>query len=190
MPVCQFKIQLKDLNEPAIWRRLLVPPDIPFGMFHEIIQVAFGWQNYHLYQFSPKGWSSQPLIQPQFDDGYDDNETIDSEEITLAEIFTHARQTFVYIYDFGDDWMHQVKLEKITDQVIGTAVCTGGGGACPPEDCGGIWGYMNLLEVLANPKHPDHKEMREWLGLAKGEQWDANAFDIEAVNEELRTMYV
>ena len=186
MPAFQFKIQLKNVENPPVWRRVLVPSDITFSTFHDVIQIAFGWENCHLYQFSPKGWGSGPAIQLTVEEDF--GETIDSEVIELSEIFTRARQSFVYIYDFGDDWLHQVKLEKISDEVVIIPLCMDGEGACPPEDCGGPWGYMTLLESLADPKHPEHKDMREWLGLARGQKWDVNAFDIKAVNEELRLM--
>ena len=189
MPTFQFKIELKHLKEPPVWRRLLVPDNIAFGDLHLVIQIAFGWQNYHLWQFSPKGFGSEPLIKPYFEDGFDDFQGAeDADEITLTEIFTQPKQTFVYIYDFGDSWEHLMKLEKILDEESVLPVCTGGEGACPPEDCGGVWGYMSLLETLANPKSPEYKEMRQWLGLKKGEQWDANAFHLEAINAELRTL--
>jgi hypothetical protein len=185
MPAYQFKIQLKYV-QPPVWRKVLVPSDITFSMLHDVIQVSFGWQNSHLYKFSPTGGRSKPSIQPPFEDSF--GEPIDSDTITLSEIFRQQGETFVYQYDFGDDWVHDIKFEKISDQIAWPVVCMDGAGACPPEDCGGPPGYMHLLEVLANPKDPEYKGMREWLGLTKGKQWDINAFDLEAVNARFRSM--
>src|SRR5437588_758670 len=167
----QFKIQIKDIQKPPVWRRVLVPDFTTLDAFHEIIQVVFGWENYHLYQFSSKGWGSRPVYKvpdPQ-DYGY---ESEDSRATKLSEVFTDLKQTFTYIYDFGDGWIHHITLEKILEERIFNSKCVDGKGACPPEDCGGPWGYLNLKETLANPKHPDYKDTREWLGLGKGEQLD------------------
>jgi len=95
MKTLQFKIQLKDIQNPPVWRRVLVPEEIVFDEFHLVIQAVFGWEDYHLYQFSPKGWGSQPLIKlPDPEDaGY---ETEDSSIIKLSAIFTAAGQTYTY----------------------------------------------------------------------------------------------
>ena len=92
--------------------------------------------------------------------------------------------TFRYWYDFGDDWFHALKVERVADPESGVIYpcCLEGARACPPEDCGGPWGYQNFLDAVANPKHPEHEEMLEWIG---GE-WDAEAFDVDAVNKAIR----
>lgn len=92
----------------------------------------------------------------------------------------HGRTIDIW-YDFGDDWFHTLKVERVADSEPGAIYprCLGGARACPPEDCGGPWGYQNLLKVVTNPKHPEHEEMLEWIG---GE-WDAEAFDLDAVNK-------
>jgi len=118
------------------------------------------------------------------DGGY---ESEDSSTVKLSEVFTIAGQTYTYIYDFGDGWEHQILLEEILDEKILAPICTAGKGACPPEDCGGIPGYYNLLDILSDPKHPEYKEMKKWLGLGKNDQWDVNAFNIDEVNERLRS---
>lgn len=165
-----------------------MPANITFAAFHEIIQASFGWCNYHLYQFSPKGYGSEPAIGPSGIDE-EDFEEQDSETVMLGDIFTKPKQTFNYIYDFGDDWAHQITLEEISEKIVLGPVCLDGKGACPPEDCGGPWGYANLLEILADPKHSEYKEMREWLGLDKGEELDPNAFDLDDVNLELKSLF-
>ncbi len=187
----QFKIQLKNIQKPPVWRRVLVNDNITFHEFHLVIQAVFGWANYHLYQFAPGGWGSRPIIKlddPE-DDYYPDygpNNLKDSTKVKLADIFNYAGQKYNYKYDFGDDWDHQVMLEEITEGSVIRAVCLAGKGFCPPEDCGGPWGYARLLEVLNGPKDQEYKETRAWLGLKRGQQWDVNAFDVKAVNENLK----
>jgi len=88
-------------------------------------------------------------------------------------------QTFTYIYDFGDDWTHKIQVEAIIDQKAIRAELLAGKGACPPEDCGGVWGYEDIKGALVDPKHEMHDELREWLGLEKGEVWDAQSFDLD-----------
>ena len=103
----------------------------------------------------------------------------------VKKIFTSEKQTFNYIYDFGDNWSHKITLEKILPVEIESAVCLAGKSACPPEDCGGTWGYENLKTVLADPKHEEYDEMKKWLGLDKDENWDAISFDADLANEIL-----
>jgi hypothetical protein len=182
----QFKIQISDVQMPSVWRRVLVSRHITFDEFHRIIQAAFGWGNYHLYQFSLKGWGSK--YNYKIPDEFDGNTSKDSRLIKISSVFNELKQTFTYIYDFGDDWKHHIILEAVSDEGIIVPECKAGKGACPPEDCGGPWGYMNLKETLADPKHPDYKEIKRWLGLGKHDQWDADAFDIKATNERLRSL--
>ncbi len=176
----QFKIQIKGLSGPTVWRRVLVPETFTFEKFHHVIQGAFGWENSHLYQFSPKGYGSFPCIGIPEDDGLWLKETDDASETYLNQYFYGVGQKYTYIYDFGDDWTHTILLEKIFDENAIRAELIKGKGACPPEDCGGIWGYYSLLDVLDNPKHEEYKELRQWLGLKRGEKWDPDFFDFEA----------
>jgi hypothetical protein len=186
MQTFQFKIQLQNIQDPPVWRRVLVPADITFDEFHQIIQAAFGWENYHMYSFSKSGWSSPVFYK--IPDDEDDEKVEDSSETSISEVFTKAKQTFTYIYDFGDDWKHRILLEGILDEQLIAPICTAGKGACPPEDCGGVTGYYNLIDILSNPKDPEHKEMKSWLGLGKNGQWDANAFDINIANERINSI--
>ena len=181
----QFKIQLSDIQKPPVWRRIIVPENITFDMFHQVIQAAFGWEDYHLYRFSEKLYRSD--VDYKIPDEFDFyGKAEDSRETLITKVFTAPKQQFIYLYDFGDDWKHQITLEKITEERIIWPVCIDGKGACPPEDCGGIPGYAYLLETLNDPANPDHKETRKWLGLSKGQQWDVNAFDLNAVNDRLK----
>jgi len=186
----QFKIKLKDIYNPTVWRRVLVPSDFTFEEFHEVIQVAFGWEDSHMFFFSPKGYTSKPMIELNYevDEFYEtlDEDSLDAETTFLSEIFVLEKQKFTYIYDSGDDWKHQITLEKIlTNDETEKPVLLKGEGACPPEDCGGPWGYESLKETLADKKHPDHKEMKAWMGLRPRQNWDAAAFDLEAFQQFL-----
>jgi hypothetical protein len=182
----QFKIQLKNISKPAVWRRVLVPAQFSFQRFHMVTQEAFGWENCHMFQFSPNGFGSHPIIKEPFEDcdlGY---EFLDAGTTKLDDIFKKEGQKFTYIYDFGDGWEHIITVEKITANKIAVADCTAGKGSCPPEDCGGAWGYMNLLEILKDPANPEHEEMKNWLGLADDEDWDADGFNLEETSAMVR----
>lgn len=170
--VFQFKIQIKGISKPPVWRRVLVPGHFTFERFHQVIQAAFGWNDYHLFQFSPGGYGTHPNIS--IPDEFDDHESLDAGKVKVSDIFHSAGQKFTYIYDLGDDWIHQLNLEDILETKTIRASLIAAKGACPPEDCGGPWGYAALLEAVNDPTHPDYKEMREWLGLEKGETWDVN----------------
>lgn len=186
----QFKIQLAGIAHPPVWRRVTVPDQFSFTKFHQVIQAAFGWYNCHLFQFSPGGYGSSPdiSIPDPFDDFMegDNLQRLHATKTKLAEIFTKEGQKFTYIYDFGDDWKHTIALEKITDAASRTAACTGGKGACPPEDCGGPWGYAALKEIITNPKHGEFEEMREWMGLEPDEHWSAGDFDLAKVQARVK----
>lgn len=180
----QFKIQIKNVTKPPVWRQLQVPETITFHKFHDLIQLVFGWEGYHLYQFSPSGYGSNPVIADPSEDDMDVPD-LNAKKTKLNQVFTTEKQKFNYLYDFGDDWAHQIVLEKILPDEIKRPVCLAGKGTCPPEDCGGPWGYENLKAILADPKHEEYEDMKEWMEL-EDEEWDANYFEPEEVNEMLK----
>src|SRR5690606_26873270 len=106
---------IQHISKPPVWRRVLVPDNFTFQKFHKVIQAAFDWQDYHLYQFSPTGYGSFPQIGIPDVEGWGDEEIINSKRIKLSEIFTTKGQKFTYIYDFGDDWVHKIILEEIKE---------------------------------------------------------------------------
>jgi len=175
----QFKIQIKGIGKPTVWRRISLPANYNFYDLHIAIQVAFGWENAHLFEFSPKGYGSYPVIKESFEDSYDDEETLEPEETDLSEIFETEKQKFTYIYDFGDNWIHTIILEKILPDIAMYPKLLAGKGQCPPEDCGGIWGYENLKEVLADKKKPEYEEMAEWCGVEDDEMWNPAEFNLD-----------
>ena len=195
----QFKIQLKGVKKPPVYRVVVVNDDITFHQFHEIIQISMGWLNYHLYQFSPTGYGSYPNIQMDTPEGNLEfapvstlknghRHMFDSFKVKLTDYFQAEQDKITYIYDFGDDWTHSITLMNITPLKVDRPYVTKGKGKCPPEDCGGIFGYEYMLEVLTNPKDPEYKELLPWLGMEKGDVYDVHEFDVDEVNEELRDM--
>lgn len=180
----QFKIQIKDIKKPPVWRRVLVPETFTFHKFHEVIQAAFGWYDYHLYQFSPNGYGSEPQISLPSDEDWEP--VVDASKLKLKDVFTQKGQTYVYIYDFGDDWTHKITLEEITDAKALKASCIDGKGACPPEDCGGAFVYEEIKRLIS--KDPNSEEAMfhlECMGVMYDE-FDPNEFDLEEANEEVR----
>lgn len=185
----QFKIQIKGITKPPVWRRITVPDDFSFYDFHLAIQAAFGWENYHLFMFSPKGYGSHMNITLRDDDFFEEGESLDAEEVLLSQIFRKEQQKFMYIYDFGDDWLHTIVLEKIFSGKLMFPLLNAGKGKCPPEDCGGVWGYENLKNTLSDPGHPEYAETAERMGLEPGETWDAKAFDLDQQRKVLLSVF-
>ena len=173
----QIKVTLDGLR-PPIWRRLVVAGDATLFHLHLALQVAMGWENYHLHCFRIDGVRYGPD-----DDGGFDLDDVDESGVSVAEVFSDVERGS-YDYDFGDGWEHRLLVEKrdVSLALSGAATCIGGKRACPPEDCGGIWGYANLLDVLADPAHAEREETLEWLG----EDFEPEHFDAEAVNARLK----
>ena len=190
----QFKIQLQNISKPPVWRKLVVPSNFTFFEFHASIQVAFGWLNEHMFQFCPKGYGSYPQIKQKFDDDLSEmefgrGEVFDADETMLSSIFHEENQKFTYIYDFGDDWKHTITLEKILDEPAMYPKLVDGKGKCPPEDCGGPWGYERLKEILSNPDHPEYNESKEWYLDEDEESFDPVTFAIEEHRDLLRLVF-
>jgi Plasmid pRiA4b ORF-3-like protein len=173
-------------TEPLIWRRLQVPGSASLGWLHAVIQVAMGWTNSHLHQFvAGKRLYSDPSFE--LDEFEDDPRVLEEEKTVIHEIAPRAKSVFVYQYDFGDSWDHRITVEKIleADPAEGEfAQCLDGDRACPPEDCGGVWGYEDLLKIIRNPKHKEYESMMEWLGG----KFNPEAFDRDNVNKYLRKL--
>lgn len=179
----QLKISLKN-SKPPIWRRILVKSSITFYELHYTIQIAMGWGIFHLYEFKIGNYRIG-IINDDFDEPeYVNSSVIDAQEITLEEVLSKGEvKSFTYEYDFGDGWIHSIVVEKTMPLEPDTyyPVCIKGKLACPPEDCGGLYGYYNLLEIISNKKHPEHMEMLEWLGG----RFDPNEFEVDDANVDL-----
>jgi hypothetical protein len=176
----QFKITLLDIK-PAIWRRIQVP-DCTLDVLHLYIQAAFGWWNYHLHQFEIDGVRYGPPDPDGMDFGL---EMEDESEAVLSALLpaTKRKARWIYKYDFGDGWRHEVLFEGFppAEPKLKYPLCLEGARACPPEDCGGPWGYGDYLAALADPEHEQHAELLEWRG-----PFDAEAFDAKKVTREMR----
>ena len=176
----QFKITLLHLT-PAIWRRIQVF-DCTLAYLHEYIQSAFGWEDYHLHMFEIGGVEySRPA--PDGDDF--DMEFEDESQVVLSALLPKGsrKKRWLYEYDFGDDWRHEVLFEGFQprDPKAKYPLCLEGARACPPEDCGGPWGYADLLKAVQNPANERHEELLEWVG----DQFDPEKFDPKKATREM-----
>lgn len=135
------------------------------------------WTNSHLHEFLTKGQRYRPL--EQMDEDIDEPGMNDEQEFRLAKL-VYEGDVFEYEYDFGDCWEHEIEVEKILEPEAGIKypMCLAGERACPPENCGGPWGYEELLKVLDDPGHEDYEDCRRWAG----EDFDPERFDLEKVN--------
>jgi len=169
--VVTLKITLRG-SKPPIWRRLVMPGSTTLATLHVTIQAAMGWHDSHLHVFDIGG--------RQYGDLDVMDEVISENRPTLSGLVNASDRRFTYTYDFGDNWEHLVAIEKVEypQEGLSTPICIAGKRACPPEDCGGPWGYGGLLEVLADPNHPEHKEQSEWVA----DNFDPEAFDIDQAN--------
>jgi hypothetical protein len=183
--VYQLKITLMG-SRPLIWRRILVPGYVTLTTLHDILQTVMGWCDCHLHDFACNGLRFSSL--PEFEDDFDGAGAEDEAKVRLNELLTKPMSSMQYQYDFGDCWDHKIVVEKIfeTDsRCNGRAVCLAGKLNTPPEDCGGIWGYYELLKALRDPEHPEHRTMSELAGPV-----DPDLFDIDWINRRLETVHI
>lgn len=177
-PMYRIKVQLRG-SKPPIWRRLEVPADISLARLHAVLQVAFDWHGGHLHVFTT----------PYGDFGTADADLGHRPEatVTLEQVAPDPSSKITYTYDFGDDWEHVIVVEKVLGRgkASSSPRCTGGRRAAPPEDCGGMWGYAELAEILSDPADPEHEERLEWLGLADAADFVPASFDAETVSSRL-----
>jgi hypothetical protein len=184
--VYQLKIALIDIR-PPVWRRLLVSPTITLSRLSRIIQSSFGWHGGHLHSFEVGGAQYTEPFEGNLDGGeYDDS------KFTLKGVLSSEGRSMSYVYDYGDNWRHKITLEKIlpADPNVTYPIAVAGRRACPPEDCGGAWGYASILkalrgEALDGDEGEDDDEEREELLEWVGYDFDPEAFDIVAINRRL-----
>lgn len=178
--IYQVQIALRGFK-PKIWRRLLIPSDLLLSDFHKVIQTTMGWDNSHLHQFI-KDRVFYTVRYPD-DDMWDEMDNVNYKKIKLSDLLKLEKEKIIYEYDFGDGWEHDVILEKILprDNKIHYPICLKGKMSCPPEDCGGVWGYAEILDILKHPAHEEYESYIEWLG----ENFDPESIDIDEINEKL-----
>lgn len=174
--VFQLKVTLRGIK-PPIWRRVLVDGSATLDEVHDVIQAAFGWWDYHLHEFRIGG---RDYGVPEPD--WDMTRVLDETRYRLDKL-AGVGDKFRYVYDFGDDWDHDIVVEKVLarSDVDAVPACVTGKRACPPEDCGGTWGYEEYLAAVADPSHPRHAELVEW----GGGDFDPEAFDTAEFDENL-----
>ncbi len=172
-----LKVTLREVR-PPIWRRLRVAGDLTLRELHHVLQIAMGWTDSHLHEFRI-GEERFGMPDPQ----EDPSESLDEVGYHLRVLFK-KRARAEYLYDFGDDWAHELRVEDVVPlgKSEPKAVCLAGARACPPEDCGGPYGYEELVEAMAKPSHARHEELSEWVG----EHFAPEEFDIAQVNRDLR----
>lgn len=181
-----LKISLKE-SSPPIWRRFVAPSDMPLDVFHECLQIIMGWENSHLYEFlvgdrrNGQRYVGNPMgDMDDFFGGMDDYGDLNASDYDLS-FLKRKGMKFTYVYDFGDSWTHEIVVEDANYDYSGDppVVVLKGKMNCPPEDCGGLYGYYDILELLKNPKK-DKDGILEWLG-----EYDPDAFDMDEINTEL-----
>ena len=174
--VYQLKVTLRNIK-PPIWRRVQVESSITLSQLHLIIQTVMGWYNCHLHSFSIDGIEYR---KPEPNYGL---ELRDENKVKLASLIKQEKAKFFYTYDFGDSWEHSILVEKILpkEPKVSYPLCIKAKRACPPEDCGGAWGYMEFLEAIQNPNHPEHESFLEWVGGS----FDSEFCDLEEINQRL-----
>ena len=170
----QLHIELAWIK-PKIWRRIVVPESITLAKLHQVLQIAFDWEDCHLHEFEIRG-ERFGISDPEFD-----WEPIRSEKRIQLKTALGAALSFRYIYDFGDHWEHRIKVEKRSPgdpEFVRHLLCLAGANAAPPEDVGGPPGYEEFVAALSNPDHPEHLQMSQWYGNT----FDPACFDDKAIN--------
>jgi hypothetical protein len=183
LKIYQIKVTLMG-SDPPIWRRLLVPGDLTLEQLHRALQAVMGWQDCHLHEFRI---GKQRFGKPDpMERALGGSHTASERTARLFEVLGKARAKAVYTYDFGDSWDHEILVEKCLTGESGRdyPVCVAGERCGPPEDCGGLPGFYNLLEAMRDPEHEQHEELIEWLGY----RFDPEGFSVDEVNRRLGAM--
>lgn len=171
-----IKVTLQGVK-PSIWRRMVVIDSTTLGGLHRAIQAVMGWHDCHLHVFV--------IDQEQYGDPRTTDDVADENRVRLSKLHKSGVTRFGYTYDFGDSWDHVIVIEKSQPASPDAVhpVCIAGKRRCPPEDCGGPWGYSELQAILADPAHPERDDRLEWLG---DDDFDPETFDLDAANRFLR----
>jgi hypothetical protein len=179
-PIYELQVSLRWIT-PRIWRRVRVSGNLSLAALHDVLQLSMGWEDCHLHLFAlPDGRRFEPKdVEP-------DPEAGDERRVKLRKIAPEVGSSIVYSYDFGDGWEHDIVVEAILDPRSAgrTPTCVDGARACPPEDVGGPPGYERYVAALANPRHPEHRELLQWRGA-----YDPDVLDRAAINRRLRSRF-
>jgi hypothetical protein len=176
--IFQLKVTLLG-TKPSIWRQVQVK-DCTLAKLHGIIQVAVGWTNDHMHYFEVGG---ERYTEPAM---IGDLVWMNGRKVKVSQIVRAGHRKFTYVYDMGDNWGHAIQVEKTLtpEPKAEYPRCVSGARACPPEDCGGVWGYEEFLEAITDKRHVEHKAMLEWVGGV----FDPDEFEVVEVNRELARM--
>lgn len=178
--IYQIKVTLLG-TDPPIWRRLLVPADLTLEQLHNVLQIAMGWEDCHMHEFrigQQRYGAPDPMER-----AFGGSRTASERTARLFNVLDRAGTKAVYTYDFGDSWEHRIAVEKrlAPEPERAHPTCLAGERHGPPEDCGGIPGFYNLLEAIGDPEHEEHQELLDWVGGS----FDADAFSVDDVNRRL-----
>jgi len=175
--IFEFYLSLEHV-QPTVWRRILVPDDCTLARLHKVIQAVMNWQDYHLHEFMVK---SQAYGDPQVDE---DARLVDDRTVRLRNLDIALGDRVEYVYDFGDNWQHVLKLEDKMPPAAEVVypLCVAGERSAPPEDVGGVSGYEEFLEAFFDPRHEEHEHMKSWIGRP----FDPAVFSVIEANERLR----
>jgi Plasmid pRiA4b ORF-3-like protein len=177
--VHQLKVTLRRVK-PPVWRRIVVPSEITLADLAPVLEAAMGWLGGHLHVFEADG-ARYDMPDPD----WEEDDDLDERRFRLGDVLPDVGKKMRFDYDFGDGWEHDVVVEAIAALEPGVTypLCLAGRRACPPEDCGGSWGYAELVEALADTRHPDHNDLKEWAPPG----FDPARFDLEETNEALKS---
>ncbi len=182
MPIFTFHIKLVG-TDPMVTRTFMASSEITMYELHHAIQVVMGWKNYHLYQFEV---DNAVIADRRLWDEDEMGPITNVKDVSVGQVFTNVGTTAVYEYDFGDGWMHHLELvdhsNHPTKETLPKVIS--GDNACPPEDCGGIHGYKDLIDILKDPNHPEHSEYKVWAG----KNFNPVEFSVDACNAELKKL--
>ena len=176
-PIARIRIELQEV-EPTVWRRIDVPLASTLLALHDFIQFAFLWTDSHLFEFEV---GDRRYGQPEYD-RFDDERLFKAASIRVKTVVERGVEQFLYVYDFGDDWRHDIVVEDVRDGKpdIDYPAFISGERRGPPEDVGGVTGFMEFLEAMLNPLHEEHESVIEWYG---------RRFEPDDIDEQRVRMY-
>ncbi|MCB9228486.1 MAG: plasmid pRiA4b ORF-3 family protein [Deltaproteobacteria bacterium] len=171
-------------TDPLVWRKVRLSNHMTLNDLHWAIQGAFGWENAHLHAFYVNTGRISGNEMDDLDDP-DGDENTDSNGISIHDLIEQREKKFTYEYDFGDSWHHEIKIvgTEPLETPMKVPECIDGERCCPPEDCGGVWGFENFLEVMADPSHEEYADMKDWYGR----RFNAEKFSIADANKEIKS---
>ncbi|MCK9296599.1 MAG: plasmid pRiA4b ORF-3 family protein [Desulfobulbaceae bacterium] len=181
--VYQLKISLLG-TDPVVWRRVQVPGSFSLAKLHDVIQLSMGWDDSHMHQFII---GKELYGRPSEEEDWEGTKVFDERKTRLSDLKAKIKKKFIYEYDFGDSWQHEIKVEKVIaakETILKHPILLAGERACPPEDVGGIPGYEEFLAALKNPEDEENAEILDWYG----EEYDPDHVGLEEINKLLKKL--